>query len=299
MNRLTPRIGRNAGMLLMGIVLAGLSNVAISEPTDKAPSSDGERSLTQAVRPPESSGFNETAYNFQFQAKKGGTATGKNENAADQSKSGEPDAKPSTGPERTQFGMEWPALKECLQFSDEGGDWLGGSVTYHFDEDGQFQASYTTNYVNRLYRQRQRRIEFNGRWKLALREITTADQKKMNIVTKDGTKGHFLVITLTEVTVEPPFGDKEEFAKIFPSPKGGRFSKESKLFLDEVNEYMIPGTRYIGKTDPRFLHWIVLEDELGYFPQDTVIGEKAWTLVQKPDLRAPSDKEKKASSTRK
>lgn len=207
--------------------------------------------------------------------------------------------KETSGPDRTQFGNEWPALKECLQYSDDSGEWLGGAVTYRFEPNGNFQASYSTTYVNRLYRQRQRKIEFTGKWKLALRDITLADQKKLNIVTKDNTKGHFLVITFHEVTVEPPFFETEERAEMFPSAQGGRLSKEAKLFLDEINEYVIPGTRYIGKTDPRFLHWLVIDDSLGYFPSDTAIGEKAWTLVQKPDLEGPSVGEEKKPGVRK
>ncbi|MEX0727664.1 MAG: hypothetical protein WEB58_13890 [Planctomycetaceae bacterium] len=292
MNRSIPRIWRSSIALLTGIMLLGVAKTGTSESPDVLQSDGTDNAKTPSVRLSANTNADAVAYNFQFQIKK-------ERPAADGAKDGgepatdEPAPPKSSAPDRTQFGMEWPALKECLQFSDEGGEWIGGGVTYRFEPDGGFRASYTTAFFNRLYRQRQRSIQFTGRWKLALREITTADQKELNIQTKDKTKGHFLVVTLTEVTVDPPFGEKEEISKIFPSPKGGRFSKEAKLFLDEVNEYLIPGTRYIGKTDPRFLHWIVLDDELGFFPEETAIGEKAWTLVHKINPKEPADNEKK------
>jgi len=190
---------------------------------------------------------------------------------------------------QSQFGKEWPTLFECLEHSADSGDWSGGKISYRFNKDKArtFTGTYSETYFNRLFRTKTRTIAFAGTWNLRKRAFSADEKKTLDVEIEKGFQAYILTLQFKKVTLEPPYQRDAKISTIFPSPSGGELSKKAVLFLDEMSAYVVPNLNVKSKSNPRFLNWIVIEDELAFFPKKTAIGQKAWTIGHKKDSDKP------------
>jgi hypothetical protein len=186
----------------------------------------------------------------------------------------------------SKFGAEWPALNECLEFSEATGQWGSGAINYRFDPDGTFTITYSNPYRNRFERLQRRTITFEGTWKLARRMFSATEKARLKIPASNRFRGHFLELAFTKNTVDPPFEEGANFSVLFPAREGGTLNHRAVFLLDEQNEYPVPvrgrgSSTAKSKSNPRHLHWIVISDDLEFFPKGTEPGKAAWTLVHR------------------
>lgn len=186
----------------------------------------------------------------------------------------------------SKFGTEWPPLKECLEFSDATGQWGSGAINYRFDPDGTFTITYSNPYRNRFERVQRRNITFEGTWRLTRRMFSATEKARLKIPPSNRFRGYFLELTFTKNAVDPPFEEGTDFSVLFPAREGGELNHRAVFLLDEQNEYPVPvrgrnPSTVRSKSNPRHLHWIVITDDLEFFPKGTEPGKSAWTLVHR------------------
>jgi hypothetical protein len=184
----------------------------------------------------------------------------------------------------SKFGDEWPPLKDCLEFSEATGEWSSGAITYRFNPDGTFLIGYVSPYRNQFQRPQQRKVTFHGTWKLSRRTFTATEKARLKIPPTNRFRGYFLELSFSENKVDPPFEEGADFSVLFSSREGGPLNHRAVFLLDEQQEYPVRrrGSSTVKtKSNPRHMHWIVIADDLEFFPKGTEPGKAAWTLEHK------------------
>lgn len=98
----------------------------------------------------------------------------------------------------SKFGDEWPALRDCLTYTDARGPWINresGILLHLLYREGK-------------YEQTNGKLAYEGTWTLEHRQFTELEKKFFNLPPHHDTSAYFLTLSYTEVGKSHPFKEK-------------------------------------------------------------------------------------------